>query len=267
MKHFLFSLICLALIAPASAIAQTNVAKAFNKLIENKTAEISETHQRENDPQTGEMESMADVYDFSIPSELMNLIKDIEKAFKKDSEKAYGYYSGRNAKRDDVLVASGPKSNVGIVMHKNSNYTYALFVDMKRPEHNHRYAYGFSYCEEGKNIRGRLVITYATTLKYRQSNQIPKTIFNLGQRKWFDDFMSKITSLEYMEGNDADDAPILIPTLKDIYNLSESCDSSITTKEREIAISILTQKQENEFYQNQTVQKLLKESINNIKKR
>ena len=278
MRHFLFSLLCLALIAPASAIAQTNVKKAFDKLIESKYAEISESHKRENDPQTGEMESMADIYNFTIPADKKDLIKGIEKAFKQDSEKAYGYYSGIKAKKGDVSVASGPNSSVEIVNRHNSDYTSALCIDMKKPDHNYRYAYGLSYYRDGRNISGRLVVTYATTLKYRQntnsysysnSNNNSVTIRTNHRQnhnsKWFDQFMSKVTGLEFIE-NEGGSSAMVLPLVKDIYTISENCDSKVTAREREMAVSILTDKLSHKSYKSTTVQKLLKASIDNIKK-
>lgn len=274
MRHFLFSLLFLALIAPASAIAQTNVKKAFDKLIESKHAEISETHQRENDPQTGEMESMADIYNFTIPADKKDLIKDIEKAFKQDSEKAYGYYSGIKARKGEVSVASGPNSNVEIVNHHGADYTYALFIDMKKPDHNYRYAYGLSYYRDGRNICGRLVVTYATTLKYRQntnSNSYNNSVTirtNHSQKrkdKWFDRFMDTVSKLELLDETGSNPG-VLIPILKDLYNLSENCDTTVTAKEREMAVSILSDKLNHKSYKSTTAQKLLKASIDNIKK-
>lgn len=261
MKHLFLTLLCAAALTPTAASAQTNIVNAFNKLIDCKDAEITEKHKLEKDPSTNQKESMYDIYTFSIPADKKNLIDNIEKAFKEDSDKAYGYYSGDNAKDGEVGVSAGKNTNVDIVVHNKSNYTFALFLDNDREDKDHRYAYGMSYYKDGDKLCGRLVVTYSTTLKHRQG-QGAKTTKAAPEKTWFEKFIKEANGLEFVEQNGAR-VVNEIAVLDRIYGLCEKCESASKT-DRETAIAILSAKLKNSKYQNSTVQKLLQGCIENL---
>ncbi|MCM1451969.1 MAG: hypothetical protein NC102_06905 [Clostridium sp.] len=270
MRNFILTILGLALMAPATALGQANVKKAFEKLIENKHATVTETHELEKDPQTGEQLTMADVYDFTIPSTEMTLITNIEKAFKQDSEKAYGYYSGSNAKEGAVEVSSGRNKSTNIIPYDKSTYTYAVFLDPTKPENNYRYAYCLSYCKTGDNlneIKGRLTITYSTTLQYRQSqaenNQWHATM--IVERNWIEKFFDRVGSIEFLLDNGAQVIQ-LQPTIAALYKLSGECPSDLSKQDREMALSIISDLLKNPDLQHATLQRLLQTSFDNINK-
>ena len=77
---------------PSALMAQQNIEKAFEALLNEKNVEIKTQHSLERDPETGKKTAQADVYDFVVtdPSVLC-YVKDIQKAFEKDKEAAYQY--------------------------------------------------------------------------------------------------------------------------------------------------------------------------------
>lgn len=243
MRHFLFSLLCLVLIAPTSAVAQTNVKKAFDKLIESKSADCSETSKSERDPSTGELEAMSDVIDFTIPEKDFDLIRNIESAFKQDSPKSYGFYSGLKGRRgaDNMAVSTGGDSSVDIILYNGSNYTYALFLDPKKSD-KFRYAYCLSYIKAGKEYKGRLVISYSTTLKYRQSQKNTRrtgrgTATHAG-KKWIDNFLEQIAVLESYNGNESG----ITYALTQIYSMCSDLPADLPLRDKKLAFNILSEK-------------------------
>ena len=96
MKTSVTRLLCLLLSAmPMLASAQTNIQSAFNALIKSSDVQITESHVLEKDPDTDKKTSQCDVYDFVLPADQFKLIKNIVNAIEKDSQHAYGLYSGR----------------------------------------------------------------------------------------------------------------------------------------------------------------------------
>ncbi len=262
MRHFLFSLLCLVLIAPASAVAQNNVKKAFDKLIDSKNAELTETHKSERDPSSGDLEAMSDVIDFTIPLKNIDLINNIEEAFKQDAPKSYGFYSGLNGRKggDNMSVSTGGNSSVDIIAHNGSKYTYALFLDPKHSD-KYRYAYCLSYIKDAKEIRGRLVISYSTTLKYRQEHSSRVTTSHkTSSKKWIDEFLSQIATLESVERSQSNATYVL----RKIYGLCSNLPADLSKQDKQLALNILSSYTQNKKY-NDTNMALLNASIECLK--
>ena len=215
MKNSTMWLLCLILSAmPMPAAAQSNIQSAFNALIKNPDAQITESHILEKDPDSDKKTSQSDVYNFELPADQFKLIKNIVNAIEKDSQHAFGLYSGRIMPSDqDITLAvgdgNGKKGEVNLT-DLGGDYSYAIFLAPKSedPEGIYRYAYGISYKQSKKNdnITGKLVVTYATTLKYRQQlaaeqqqdqwkmfNKIGKELSE--QDSWFDMLMSYFQSM------------------------------------------------------------------------
>lgn len=208
MKTSATRLLCLILSAmPLLATAQSNIQSAFNALIKSPDIQISESHVLEKDPDSDKKTSQSDVYNFVLSAGQFKLIKNIINAIEKDRQHAYGLYSGRITPSDqDIVLAVGDGNNGGVSLTDlGGDYSYAIFLAPKSedPEGIYRYAYGISYKKSKKNdnIIGKLVVTYATTLKYRQQiaaeqkqdqwkifNQMNKELSE--QDSWFDMLMS-----------------------------------------------------------------------------
>ncbi len=170
---------------PAAMTAQENIQKAFNALLNDKIVETKTQHSLERDPETGQKSAQADVYDFVVTNaSALSRIKDIERAFDKDKNAAYQIRSGNgNAGRNNVSLAVGNNSSqsVAIGSMKGSNYIYACFLDPDDAEKKYRYAYAIEWLEKGQKTQVRLVITYATTQKYREKNSTRRRIIINGQ--------------------------------------------------------------------------------------
>lgn len=170
---------------PAAMTAQENIQKAFEALLNDKIVETKTQHSLERDPETGQKSAQADVYDFVVTNALaLSRIKDIERAFDKDKNAAYQIRSGNgNAGRNNVSLAVGNNrsQSVSIGSMKGSNYIYACFLDPDDAEKKYRYAYAMEWLDKGQKTQVRLVITYATTQKYREKNSTRRRIIINGQ--------------------------------------------------------------------------------------
>lgn len=207
-------LLCLILSAmPMLASAQSNIQSAFNALIKSSDAQITESHVFEKDPDTGKKTSQCDVYNFVLPADQFKLIKNIVNAIEKDSQHAFGLYSGRITPADQditLAVGNGNGKNDVSLTDLGGDYSYAVFLAPKSedPEGIYRYAYGISYKQSKKNdnITGKLVVTYAMTLKYRQQvavelQQNQWKMYNKMNKElqeedtWFDTLMSYLQNM------------------------------------------------------------------------
>ena len=159
---------------PSSLMAQENIEKTFEALLNEKNVEIKTQHSLERDPETGKKTAQADVYDFEVSSPTgLSRIKAVQKAFEKDKEAAYQYRTVSHPGSDymSLAVGDGKSQSVAIGKIKGSDYIYACFLDKDDPEKKYRYAYAMEWLEKDKKTQVRLAITYATTQKYRQSGK------------------------------------------------------------------------------------------------
>ena len=159
---------------PSALMAQENIEKTFEALLNEKNVEIKTQHSLERDPETGKKTAQADVYDFEVSSPTgLSRIKAVQKAFEKDKDAAYQYRTVSHPGSDymSLAVGDGKSQSVAIGKIKGSDYIYACFLDKDDPEKKYRYAYAMEWLEKDKKTQVRLAITYATTQKYRQSGK------------------------------------------------------------------------------------------------
>ena len=169
-KNMILTAMLMAL--PSALMAQENIEKTFEALLNEKNVEIKTQHSLERDPETGKKTAQADVYDFEVSSPTgLSRIKAVQKAFEKDKEAAYQYRTVSHPGSDymSLAVGDGKSQSVAIGKIKGSDYIYACFLDKDDPEKKYRYAYAMEWLEKDKKTQVRLAITYATTQKYRQS--------------------------------------------------------------------------------------------------
>lgn len=169
---------------PSVLLAQQNIQKTFDALLNENIVEIKTQHTLERDPETGKKKAQMDIYDFEIANPTgISRIKDIQRAFDKDKEDAYELRSGDHAGNDyhRLAVGDGKSYSVAIGRIKGSNYIYALFLDKDDSEKIYRYAYALEWVEKDKKTQVRLAITYATTLQYRNGKKQVKTFIVNGQ--------------------------------------------------------------------------------------
>ena len=170
---------------PSVLLAQQNIQKAFDELLNENIVEIKTQHTLERDPETGKKKAQMDIYDFEVANPTgISRIKDIQRAFDKDKEDAYELRSGDHAGNDyhRLAVGDGKSYSVAIGRIKGSNYIYALFLDKDDSEKIYRYAYALEWVEKDKKTQVRLAITYATTLQYRNSKRQTRTFIVNGEK-------------------------------------------------------------------------------------
>ena len=175
---------------PSALMAQENIEKAFKALLNEENVEIKTQHSLERDSETGKKTAQADVYDFEVSSPTgLSRIKAIQKAFEKDKNAAYQYRTVSHPGSDymSLSVGDGKSQSVAIGKIKGSDYIYACFLDQDDPEKKYRYAYAVEWLDKGKKTQVRLAVTYATTLKYRQSVKSIRRVFVNGKEINVDD--------------------------------------------------------------------------------
>ena len=191
MKSRNLILAAMLLAMPSTIMAQQNIKKAFDALLNEKITENRASHVLDRDPETGRMTAMADVYDFTISSKsALERLDDVRKAFEIDKKDAYSVNSGIREKGGEdgelesfaslfenigfpsvsLFVGDGKHSSVSIGTMKGSDYIYACFADKDDPEHRYRYAYALEWVEKAKKTKVRLAVTYALRPEARDSS-------------------------------------------------------------------------------------------------
>ena len=175
MKNKLFLAAGILMLMPLTAHAQGFIKRAFNVLITSEPAQVESSHKLNKNPETGVKEGQLDVYEFTIPASHHDLVEDVERAFEQDKEKAYSMKtaSATSKKSYDYtsLAVGGDDSGYPLGDIKGSRYIYALFLDPEDMTKTHRYAYAMEWRKDEKEIVGKLIVTYATTQKYRESGK------------------------------------------------------------------------------------------------
>ncbi len=215
MRNSLLRLIGLTVaMIPMAITAQTNIKSAFEAIIKCPVAQITESHSLDKNPETNVKVGQSDVYNFVLPANKINLVRNVVSAFDKDVDMSYGIKRGSTSDKDpniNLAVGEGGEEAVHIT-DSNCDYAYALFLAPRAedPEGNYRYAYGINYKEVDGKIKGKLVVTYATTLKYRQEMEKQSHYENLRnlsngyvvvntkgktQDKWFTRVMTFVRSM------------------------------------------------------------------------
>ena len=177
---------------PSTMMAQQNIKKAFDALLNEKITDNRASHVLDRDPETGRMTALADVYDFTISSKsALDRLNDVRKAFEIDKKDAYSINSGIREKGGEdtevepfsslfeslgfpsvsLFVGDGKHSSVSIGSMKGSDYIYACFADKDDPEHRYRYAYALEWVEKAKKTKVRLAVTYALRPEARDNSK------------------------------------------------------------------------------------------------
>jgi hypothetical protein len=192
MKSRNLILAAMLLAMPSTMMAQQNIKKAFDALLNEKITDNRASHVLDRDTETGRMTAMADVYDFTISSKsALDRLNDVRKAFEIDKKDAYSINSGIREKGGEdtevepfsslfeslgfpsvsLFVGDGKHSSVSIGSMKGSDYIYACFADKDDPEHRYRYAYALEWVEKAKKTKVRLAVTYALRPEARDNSK------------------------------------------------------------------------------------------------
>ncbi len=192
MKSRNLILAAMLLAMPSTIMAQQNIKKAFDALLNEKITDNRASHVLDRDTETGRMTAMADVYDFTISSKsALDRLNDVRKAFEIDKKDAYSINSGIREKGGEdtevepfsslfeslgfpsvsLFVGDGKHSSVSIGSMKGSDYIYACFADKDDPEHRYRYAYALEWVEKAKKTKVRLAVTYALRPEARDNSK------------------------------------------------------------------------------------------------
>lgn len=191
------------MLTATTALAQQHIQEAFDALRQSKAQqEVWSENSVEKDPATGKLEGLTDTYDFVImePGQKgKKLINNILKAFEQDEPAAYSVSrGGQNTSGKYVSLAVGNSNTGGVPIGQieGSTHIYACFLDLNDSLRHHRYAYALEWVENAQYIKGRIVKTYATTLKFRQqkTSQNSRRIILNGTSYSFDDLGSNTLS-------------------------------------------------------------------------
>ncbi|MDE5829174.1 MAG: hypothetical protein K2H48_04200 [Duncaniella sp.] len=269
MKRIFRHLILLTLIAmPAVASAQSNIKKAFDAIINCKQAQITESHSLDKEPDTNKKTGQCDIYNFVLPVEDINLVNNVIAAFHKDNELAYSFKSGTSQPKDEhsIVLAAGEGNDNGVQLSEwGSDYMYALFLapSSEDKERRHRYAYGLSYKKEKGKITGKLLVTYATTLKVRQdAAQARQGAIVVVAESWFDQVMNCLQKMRISDPTQRMRlASKVYSLIRDSSKYQDVTDADKDTI-REVLKAMLTEK---EYYSNPVVYSLLNRCLVTLK--
>lgn len=278
MKTSVIRLLSLMFVAiPTMAAAQNNIKSAFESIIKCPEAQITESHTLEKDPSTGVKTGQSDIYRFVLPAGKADLLEKVVSAFDKDAEMAYSVNRGKTVNTErDIILTVGNSGNDGV--HINSpdcEYIYSLFLAPRSEDSNgiYRYAYGMNCKEKDGELIGKLVITYSTTLKYRQqetlerqynvlrnfSNGTNSTTLNVfsSQKSWFDTLMSYFQSMT--SANSQTRIALASKAYKVIRDTSKYTDVTEADKDaiREILKGMISDKKYSETVLNRLLNKCL----------
>lgn len=201
-------------VIPMMAVAQNNIKSAFDAIIKCPEAKITESHTLEKDPSSGIKTGQSDVYRFVLPASEAKLLENVVTAFDRDADMAYSINRGKSVNTESGIVLTvGDGGSDGVYINDSDcEYIYSLFLAPLSEDPNgiFRYAYGMNCKEENGKLIGKLVVTYATTLKHRQQaeQQRQYSMFrnlsngvyvmqsdNSAQQTWFDMLMSYFQSM------------------------------------------------------------------------
>lgn len=192
--------------APIAVSAQSNIRSAFNAIVKCPEAKIIKNMTLDKDPETKVKTGESEIYDFVLPSGKIKLVQNVLAAFDKDADKAYTISRGSAIKgRNEITLAVGDGTGESVtVPQPGCEYIYALFLAPQSEDKsgNYRYAYAISYKEVDENIEGRLAVTYATTLKYRQEEARKrqlKVLRGSAEHEWFDQIMEDLMSIQRVD--------------------------------------------------------------------
>lgn len=268
MKKTVFRLFSLMLaISPMIATAQSNIKSAFDAIIKCPQAQITENHSMERNPENNVKIGQSDIYKFILPANKMSLIKNAINAFEKDSKYAYSLQSGHTKKRDrGIVCAVGNGESSGVtISDPDCDYYYELFLAPKSedPDGIYRYAYAINYKETDGKIEGKIVITYATTLKYRQSSKKNNSVVNINQNN----YDSELENLMYYIGmiNGESDFDVIYATK--IYKIASKLEKTqkLTERDKKLARDIIKSKLNKSKDLDSTVITLLQQSEEALK--
>lgn len=279
MKTTIIRILGLMLVAmPMMAVAQNNIKSAFDAIIKCPEAQITEAHTLDKDPYTGKKTGQSDVYHFILPSSKAHLLEKVVSAFNKDAGMAYSVNRGKafNSEEKKINLVIGNGEDGVQITSPDYEYIYSLFLAPLAEDADgiYRYAYGMNYKKETGELMGKLVITYATTLKYRQQMalqrqyEISETLMSRAhgipgntQETWFDMLMSYFQSMT--SANSQTRIALASKAYKVIRDTSKYPEVTETDKDaiREILKGMISDKK----YSETVLNKLLNQCLAGIK--
>lgn len=264
---------------PLSVGAQSNIKSAFNAIIKCNEAHITSSHTLDRDITTDIKTGQSDIYSFELPYDKYKLVKNAVEAIEKDSKSAYSLNSGKANRNDrSINLAIGDGSGDGVRINPTDHeYIYALFLPDEKEDiaGKYRYAYGICYKKDHGKITGKLVVTFATTLKYRQlveeerqnkrfrtfSSKISSTSSPSEQQTWFDILMS------YFQSMSSANQQTRIALATKAYKLTANVQNypHVTGAEKSAVREILKAMISDPKYSETILNKLLQQCLTNLK--
>lgn len=255
-------------LTPVIGKSQQNIMTSFDAIINCSEANIFDKHALQKDPDTGVKIGQADIYNFILPISKFYLIQDAVNSIKAESEMAYDIQYGHTSSVKNAYSIWLPvgQGDSGVSIYSpDSEYICAYFLAPKSedPEGKSRYAYGIIYKEENEEITGKLAVTYATTLAYRQAknNAITDLSTNKQQKTWFESLMSLFQSMS--QANSQTRIALATRAYELIKKTNDYPDTTETDKES--VCEILKAMISDSKYSETILNNLLKQCLQNIK--
>ena len=172
-----FSLMICLLMTVGTVQAQENIKRAIDEFLDDERVNYTESHHKNRNPETGEMEGRLDAYTFTLAPKDLKLLDMLKEAVKKDSEDAYEENWESNASPDavyrqrKVMYNDNEGLDIGFEFY---NYIQVNFID--KAKDGFRYSYVIEWEKIDDDVRGkkenvgqgRIAIAYARIPKQRK---------------------------------------------------------------------------------------------------
>ena len=178
------SLMFCLLMAVGTVQAQENIKRAIDEFLDDERVNYTESHHKNRNPETGEMEGRLDAYTFTLAPKDLKLLDMLKEAVKKDSEDAYEENWESSSSPEAVYRQRKVmyNDNEGLVIgYEYYNYIQVNFVD--KSKEGFRYAYVIEWEKVDDDVRGkkenvgqgRIAIAYA---RMPQQKKTTVTVIN-----------------------------------------------------------------------------------------
>lgn len=178
------SLMFCLLMAVGTVQAQENIKRAIDEFLDDERVNYTESHHKNRNPETGEMEGRLDAYTFTLAPKDLKLLDMLKEAVRQDSEDAYEENWESSASPEAVYRQRKVmyNDNEGLVIgYEYYNYIQVNFVD--KSKEGFRYAYVIEWEKVDDDVRGkkenvgqgRIAIAYA---RMPQQKKTTVTVIN-----------------------------------------------------------------------------------------
>lgn len=249
----------------ASAYAQTNIAKAMDDLIGNKSyAQYIKSEIYKERDSSGHV-SYCYMYGFSLPESKAKVLDNIQRAFDKDADQAYKITKRSSGMSDDRLlmrISYGVNSDKEILLGTKTDFNYNIMLFDDSQDNLYRYVYAIRWKEDAaeNRVEGTLYQIYGRNPQRAKGDDAGMRITN-GM-----DFLKVFGNLRAAFLTSSKDASNVTFNTGLIYKVVEMCKKyghMLSNSEKSVCIEGITSMQ-NAGVDNYS-KALLREAVNELK--